>query len=184
MNCGRKCLFTRKVHQRLGNDCSKWSSHFCPGKAKGQNTAPIQTSQFSVVAQLLSLLWVLWQPFMDFWIHLPLQNLKGRQCEHGSSSQLTCSWGSAVAVFLWKELTVHPCCERFGSDYLSAVRYCSTHRENKVECGGHITADTDRLNQMQKDETHMIYWHMTHRLESDQERSAKITKFSVPKRAC
>lgn len=100
-------------------------------------------------------------------------NTLGRQRECGSSSQLTCSWGPAVGLVLWKELTVHTCCKRFGSDYLSSIRHCPVHRENKVVCvcgGGHITINIDGLNQMQKNETHMVYWHMVHRLESDQER--------------
>lgn len=44
-----------------------------------------------------------------------------------------------------------------------------------------MATDTDGLNQMQKVEKHLIYWHMAHRLESDQERAAKIINFSVPK---
>lgn len=58
------------------------------------------------------------------------------------------------------------------------------HTEKTRWGGGHITTDIGGLNQLQKDETHMIFWHMAHRLESDQERSAKITNFSVPKQAC
>jgi len=48
-----------------------------------------------------------------------------------------------------KELIVHTCCKRFGSDHLRAKRYCPIRRENKV-VGGHMTTDTDGLNQMQK----------------------------------
>ena len=44
-----------------------------------------------------------------------------------------------------------------------------------------MTTDTDGLNQMQKLEKNLIYWHTAHRLESDQGRAAKIINFSVPK---
>lgn len=121
-----------------------------PWESQGPKHRPIQ---FSMGGQFLNLLWVLWQPFMAFWdpsafedpkgfkcltwataTCVPEANTVGRQCKRGSSSQLTCSWGPAVGLVLWEELT---CCIRFGSDYFSAVRYCHIHRENEVVWGTH-----------------------------------------------